>query len=569
MDVAKLHRVSKSPGVYLWKDGHDNVLYVGKAANLQKRMLQYFKGAVNSFKTSALVENIHGFDTHICSSPKEALLLERNLIKIYDPPYNILLIDDKSFPYIRVSKDPTKFDISVVYRVSKSKNFFLFGPFPTGYGVRALCDLLKRETCFREGLPITNESVSYWEAQTQIVKEILTLKRKGYLQELEEKMNLAAAALQFEIASDYKKAIDFLKKIQEEQVVELSSSEDLDFVVAEHFSEHVFLTMFFYRWGVLTTKKHFVFKQGQDLLVDVETFLSNYYITHPLPHKLYLPTEFSGIEKLFYGTTRLIFPKTGIFFKILEVAKINNRDSQAERLNAFLNSNSKCKEVLQKLKEATKVAKVNHFVVFDSSWTLSTQPVSVAVVYRNGNKQKSEYRKFYHSSSTKRKADVEYLHIALVKYFETLKKLPDLVVVDGGQAQFNQAFSTLKSLNISLPVVALIKNSKHSVSALINSQGETVFELSQEVLNFLQGVQVEVDRFSKITHSVRHLKHITRSLLRNIKGVGEKIETKLLDYFKNYNNIYNANVEELARVVNMPLASKIFEFLRSKNVEDI
>lgn len=134
---------------------------MGKAVNLQKRMLQYFKGAVNSFKTSALVENIHSFETHICSSPKEALLLERNLIKIYDPPYNILLIDDKSFPYIRVSKDPTKFDISVVYRVSKSKNFFLFGPFPTGYGVRALCDLLKRETCFREGLPITNESVSY------------------------------------------------------------------------------------------------------------------------------------------------------------------------------------------------------------------------------------------------------------------------------------------------------------------------------------------------------------------------------------------------------------------------
>ncbi len=191
--ILMLKNVSTSPGVYLWKDAKQNVLYVGKAKNLRKRMLQYFDGAINSYKTNKLVSLIYDFDVYICKTNKEALLLEKAMIDRYNPEFNILLLDDRKYPYLKVQllKDSLLINLSRKVNAKDSKNTFYYGPFPSGYGAKPILKLLQHETLYENGLLIKNKDYNFWINQFNKIKEILSFKNNNYINELTNKMHQA------------------------------------------------------------------------------------------------------------------------------------------------------------------------------------------------------------------------------------------------------------------------------------------------------------------------------------------------------------------------------------------
>ena len=255
--IEKLKNIPSNPGVYLWKDKNNRIIYVGKAINLKKRMNQYFKGSINSYKTTKLVEEIANFDYIICNNNKEALILEKNLIEKYNPEYNILLLDDRGYPYIKL-KLTNKLEITFTKKINhyKNENEIYYGPFPDNYGASTILKLLQRESFYKDGLPITNVDQNYWKEQFERIKNILSFKNSLYLNELKNKMLKAAEYEQFELALEYKKNIEYLNKMKENQIVELQNQKNIDAFIYKIIDDKIHILFSFYRWGILINQDY-------------------------------------------------------------------------------------------------------------------------------------------------------------------------------------------------------------------------------------------------------------------------------------------------------------------------
>ncbi|MCS4536807.1 GIY-YIG nuclease family protein [Mycoplasma sp. CSL7475-4] len=564
----KLELVPKQPGVYLWKDANNKVIYVGKAKNLNRRMHQYFEGAINSYKTTTLVQKIVDFEIFISRNDKEALLLEKQLIDKYNPEYNILLLDDKWYPYIKIELKPKSLDISIVRKITKkeSAHLFYFGPFPQGYGASVILKLLEREAFFENGLKVKNEDFNYWKEKFNFLKNIVTFKHK-YISELEQKMHESSAKLQFEIALDIKNSLQYLKKISEDQIIELKNFKNIDVFTYCIKDERIYITLLFYRHGNLIGKDNVII----DIYVDINETLNNffqvYYANKHIPENVIADDSLKEYDFVTENEINFIFPKIGLYKKILAIANLNLDDFVKNTSTHMLSLQNKAFNNLKDLAKYTGGLVANNIVVFDNSNLANNLPVGVAIAICGGLKNKLYYRSFNHSENNLRQADVEYMRLSIEKYFNSDKNLlPDLIIVDGGLAQVREAKNVLTKLERNIKVIGLVKNDQHRTSRIIDVDEKACVIKPQSLKNFLTGIQDEVDRFAKSVFWKRKKISSLEGKLQRIKGLGSVYEDKLLKYFKTYNNIYNAPLSELEKVIPKNIAKKIFnkEFLKGE-----
>ncbi|AAT28031.1 GIY-YIG nuclease family protein [[Mycoplasma] mobile] len=558
-----LDNVTTKPGVYLWKNKHGNIVYVGKAKNLRSRMKQYFSGMLNSYKTIKLVQIIDSYEVIVTTSEKEALILERNLIETHKPSFNILLIDDKRYPYIKISLLKNDIEIKMVRRYKKQNNSFYYGPFPTGFGAKVLINLLIRETKFEKGLPVVNKNASYWKEQFKKVKNILGVNNKEYINDLKKQMFLSAENFQFEIANEIKSTILFLEELKNNQVVELKNDKNIDVIGFSEDKNYIFLNMLFYRYGALLSSEDFVLEKLSDGKETIRKFINEYYTLNLLPDELIISLEFTHNDLNF--DFEILNPKRGTYKNILDNAIMSANEKREIKILEFERKKEITINNIEKLEELLETKNLNHFLVIDNSNTNNFSPVSVIISYKNGLKDKKNYKKF-NLETGDRKADVEYMKEACFRYFSKKENpIPDLLIVDGALAQVREVKKILASLFIKLKVIGLVKNDKHITSHIINLKEKREEISDASLLIFLKSIQEEVDRFAKFHHRSLRTKNTLEGFLLSIKGIGPKTEKKLLENFKNYSEIYNASLEDLEKILSKSIAKTLYEKIK-KNI---
>ncbi|MGY5139293.1 GIY-YIG nuclease family protein [Mycoplasmopsis gallinarum] len=562
--LEKIKQVPNKPGVYLWKDIDENVIYVGKAINLRKRLHQYLEGSLNSYKTAKMVDLIRDFEIYVVRNNKEALVLEKQLIEKYNPEFNILLLDDKRYPYLKIELNNDKLEINLIRKIKKpeNENLFYFGPFPNGYGSTLILKLLEREAFYEKGLPIKNSNRNFWKSQFLKIKEILKFNNKEYLKKLKEKMHEASENLQFEVAKDIRDSLNFLNKLNEEQIVELKNLKNIDVFTYQVDNEFLYITILFYRYGILINKDNQIINLKLSLNDVLENFLIEYYKNKIIPDEFVVSKNFLELNLQLPFSTKLISPKIGIYKKILEIAELNMTNfysSKAEEAKQKLLLAEKKERILS---DFLNLPNIKNVLLFDNSNFANFNPIGVAVLYTNGQKNKNYYRKFNHSLINEREADVEYMYQTAYKYFTSEKEnlIPDLIIADGGLPQIHEIKKVLKELKLNIPVIGLVKDNYHRTRTLIDLNEKEVNILkNREIFNFLSEMQIEVDRFAKEHLRKRNKIVSLEGKLLSIDGLGEKTEKKLLNHFGTYNNIYNASLEALEKVVSKRLAKKIYE----------
>ncbi|MEE3928228.1 GIY-YIG nuclease family protein [Mycoplasmopsis ciconiae] len=553
----KLDNVTTSPGVYLWKDIDGNVLYVGKAKNLKKRMSQYFQGRLNSYKTSKLVTQIHDFEVYVVKSEKDALILEKNMIDKYQPHYNVLLLDDKKYPYIKLSLNK-KLEISLNRYIKKwnYKDTYFYGPFPNNFGAKYIKKILERELLYENGLQIVNNDKSFWKKQYDRAIDILMLKDKKFLQELSIKMDQFAQNLDFEQSIEYREIIKHFEQLKNKQIVELKNDKNIDvfdFVFAD---KKIFVSVLFYRYGSLISQNFYTLNYDIVESEIIENFFSDLYSKNEKPD-LILASE--NLENIIDNIDlKIKIPKKGALKEIVSTAHLNNLENiknytKKYPLSVEQDSNKKI-AVVQKLATLLNIDKINKIILFDNSNLANTNIVGVAVVYLLGVKQPSLYRKINLSKDTvhlNNLSDVEYMYKNVENYlYHNQINSDDLIIVDGSTQQIKAAQRAFKKNNINnYNIIGLVKNSKHQTRAIVTKDYKEIRKMDEQVFLFLKEMQIEVDRYAKSYFNKKHVKMTLEGSLAKIKGIGPKTEQKLLEHFKTYANIYNASAEELEKVV--------------------
>ncbi|WP_331696579.1 GIY-YIG nuclease family protein [Mycoplasmopsis agalactiae] len=559
--ILKLKNTSTSPGVYLWKDAKQNVLYVGKAKNLRKRLLQYFDGAINSYKTSKLMSLVADFEVYICKTNKEALLLEKAMVDRFNPEFNILLLDDRKYPYLKVQllKDSLLITLSRKVNTKYTKNTLYYGPFPSGYGAKPILKLLQHEALYESGLLIKNNDSSFWVNQFAKIKEILSFKNNNYLNELTNKMHTAANNMQFELALFLRDGLTYLKKLKESQIIELSQYKNIDVFAYKTDEKLIYATVLFYRYGVLINKVNLTIPLGISIDESIRVFFEQFYADKILPDNFIVQEEILKYDLNLSSDYKFISPKIGTNKKVLDLALLNLNDYYEKEHLIMQNQLEKADSMLSSLNKYLNLPKLKNIVIFDNSNINNINPVGVAIVYTNGIKNKSLYRKFNLEALSYRSADVDYIRQSITKFFSSDKNTKDfdLIITDGGLQQVNEAKKTLKVLGINIPVIGLVKNEYHKTRALIDLNLNEIYVNDLELHNYLAQIQIEVDRFAKSHFRNRQKISSLEGKLRNIKGLGHNMEQKLLNNFKSYAKIYDASVEELAKIVPFNIAKSI------------
>ncbi|WP_331696785.1 GIY-YIG nuclease family protein [Mycoplasmopsis agalactiae] len=559
--ILKLKNTSTSPGVYLWKDAKQNVLYVGKAKNLRKRLLQYFDGAINSYKTSKLMSLVADFEVYICKTNKEALLLEKAMVDRFNPKFNILLLDDRKYPYLKVQllKDSLLITLSRKVNTKYTKNTLYYGPFPSGYGAKPILKLLQHEALYESGLLIKNNDSSFWVNQFAKIKEILSFKNNNYLNELTNKMHTAANNMQFELALFLRDGLTYLKKLKESQIIELSQYKNIDVFAYKTDEKLIYATVLFYRYGVLINKVNLTIPLGISIDESIRVFFEQFYADKILPDNFIVQEEILKYDLNLSSDYKFISPKIGTNKKVLDLALLNLNDYYEKEHLIMQNQLEKADSMLSSLNKYLNLPKLKNIVIFDNSNINNINPVGVAIVYTNGIKNKSLYRKFNLEALSYRSADVDYIRQSITKFFSSDKNTKDfdLIITDGGLQQVNEAKKTLKVLGINIPVIGLVKNEYHKTRALIDLNLNEIYVNDLELHNYLAQIQIEVDRFAKSHFRNRQKISSLEGKLRNIKGLGHNMEQKLLNHFKSYAKIYDASVEELAKIVPFNIAKSI------------
>ncbi|VEU70370.1 GIY-YIG nuclease family protein [Mycoplasmopsis glycophila] len=565
----KLKQVPKKPGVYLWKNENNDVIYVGKAKNLFNRMHQYFKGSINSYKTTKMVSEIAGFDIFVCSTEQEAYILEKNYIEIHKPPFNIQLMDDKRYPYIAI-KLSEKLEIYTSFRTNKKNdNSFYYGPFPKGTSARELTHILQRLFLYKNGLLITEDNFLVWQKKFNQAIELLKLKDNTFINLLTEKMHQAAESLNFEVALEYKNSIHVLEKMKEQQIVEISNFKNIDVFSIYEKDNYVFIYSLLYRFGVQIAHLKFSFEKVGILDEILNNFFHEFYKFNELPDQIVLDSKYSDLSlDDDHFQQKLTFPKIGKIKQIIEQANKNNQINYELFHSEIILKNHKKEKLQQEIEKVLNESnKIGNIYLFDNSNLNNSYIVGVAIAYSNLEKNKSLYRKFNHESFVNdmtRKSDVEYMYLTIARFLNSDKnqiKPNDIFIVDGGRQQINEALYALQEANLNNKVFGLVKNDYHKTQNLIDSNFNEI-QISTDLHNLFSQMQIEVDRFAKSFMRKKHLVTSFESKLGQLKGIGPKTEKILLENFKDYSAIYNASFDQIASVTNKKVAKIITENLK-------
>ncbi|MBD5788929.1 excinuclease ABC subunit C [Mycoplasma synoviae GX11-T] len=569
--LSLLKNVPKKPGTYLWKDQFDNVIYVGKANNLHNRMNSYFKGNINSFKTYAMFENIYSFDYFIADSPKAALILEKKYIDQYRPKYNIMLLDDKQYPYLNI-KIKDSLEIKQTYRVSKNSEFNIYyGPYPQSHLFKFV-KILQRIFLYNQGLLIKGKPKMYWIEKFNTLKEILKFKNNDFNNLLKEKMIAAADNLNFEAAIEYQKALEFISQFKEKQIIEISKYKNYDVFSFEEKNESIAIFYMLYIYGVQNIFQRKIIENYDSLENIISNFLKEFYKNKALPDNIILDYKYKDLNLDLDFKSKIIFPQKGINHDLIKLANENNNSGYESYLNQKIILEQHKLNLWKNLASELFLDKLNSIFIFDNSHFNNSSPIGSCICYTKAEKNPHLYASFNHEKEQKElkiKSDIEYMYHSVYKYLKRNHLFitkDDIFILDGSSMQIKFAqkaildFNKDFNANLEIKLFGLVKDKNHKTNLIINSKDE-IIKISNESFLFLSKIQEEVDLFAKKRMQKNQINLTFKSRLIQIKGISYKTEEKLLKHFGTFANIYNASFEELQKITNKSIAQKIKENL--------
>mgnify|MGYP004621803613 CR=1 FL=1 len=581
----KLSLLPQKPGCYLMKDKDGVIIYVGKAKKLKNRVSSYFRG-IHTGKTARLVSEIHDFEYVVVSSETESLILEINLIKKHDPKYNILLRDDKSYPYIELTNDDVP-RLNVVRSLNKKKNKNqLYGPYPNVTAARNTVNLLNRIYPLRKCKTYSKrpclyyhigECLGYCTEKIDAVKinemkeEIIKFLKGDSLivtNKIKNEMLLESEKLNFEKALELKELLDYISVTLTSQKVEVSDNVDRDIVGYYVYKGYLSIQIFFIRGGKIVNRhlKYFplVDSKEEELTRYIATFYSQKVL---IPSEILLPDIIDEelLEK--YLKTKIIVPKKGMKKKLLDMASMNAKIELENNFELIEKDLNRTYNANQKLKEVLKLDKLYRIELFDNSHLFGTYSVSGMVVFKDGSPSKNDYRKFKIKIDTNDEYDM-MREVTYRRYFRVLKdnlERPDLIIVDGGIGQINIVREVIKELGLGIMVVGLKKNNKHVTDALLafDPLEEIKIDKKSDLFFLLERMQDEVHNFTISYHKQIRSKGSLESILDNVEGIGEKRKIELLKKYKTIKKLKELSVEDLTSILPYKVALNLVEFLKN------
>ncbi|HEU4962973.1 MAG TPA: excinuclease ABC subunit UvrC [Bacilli bacterium] len=583
----KLKLLPDKPGVYLMKNDEGEIIYVGKAKVLKNRVRSYFTGSHNA-KTQLLVSHIVDFEYIVTDTVVEALVLECNLIKEYKPPYNIMLRDDKSYPYIKITGDEHP-RLEIVRKVKKDKGKY-FGPYPNASAATETKKLLERLYPLRKCAPLKDKICLYYhinqclapceyevaqETYDGMVKEITRFLNGGHrdiAKSLEEKMLAASEELNFERAKELRDQIAHIERVMEKQKVSLTDTVDRDVFGFSTAKGYMCIQVFYMRQGKLIEREVQVFHHHGDEMEDFLSYVAQFYMDNPdLPKEILLPREGEGTELLaeWLGSVKIKFPHRGPKKQLVDMAIENARIALEERFRLMERDENRTVRAVKELGQILGIPAPRHIESFDNSNIQGVDAVAAMIVFRDGQPAKKEYRKYKIKTVEGPDDYASMREVVRRRYSRLLKEgqpLPDLIVIDGGKGQLSSAIDVLENeLGLNIPVCGLAKDDRHRTSQLFLGEDPTPVPIDRHSQAFylLTRVQDEVHRFAISFHRQTHSKTAMRSVLDDIPGVGEKRRKALLKHFGSLENMKQGAVEEYRKIgIGDKLAHEILAFLQ-------
>lgn len=581
--IAKLiNNLKHLPGVYLMYDKNDTIIYVGKAKDLFKRVSQYFLREQYG-KVAKMVSEAEYFDTIIVNNEKESLVLEMNLIQTHYPKFNILLKDGSHYPYIAIKKSGDPF--LTIKRNDKDKKYEYFGPFPNSTSAYKMISLMNKIFQVRkcQNIPSTPclyyhlgqclapcvnkiDEETYQELRDKM-KAFIKGDNKEIVNELKEKIATASENLEFENAAEYKKLLDSINHINTSQNVEISDHVDRDIFAYSSKNGYLSIAIQLYRNGRLLDKKTYIVEEFDDNEQQVGELITQFYSTHPLPKEIIINSE-NVVEFLnnFLDVHAYSVSK-GKFYDMVLAAKQNANNALDEYfLTARLDDNKL--QMLEEIGSTLNIPTPYHIELFDNSHIQGSYPVGAMVAFINGDRAKKLYRKFKieHDESRDDLASMkEIISRHYLRNKNENRKMPDLILVDGGLIQIEAALAALNDIDVSIPVFGLYKNDKHQTEGVIDKDGKTYTFENKSIFFLLTRMQDEVHRFAISFHQTLRGKAMTTSIFDDIKGLGKKRQEILLKAYPDISLLKEASISELSQLLPEDVALSVYNKLHLDN----
>ena len=588
---SKLELLPTSPGCYIHKDKNGTIIYVGKAKNLRNRVRSYFRGSHDT-KTEALVSEIEDFEFIVTESNIEALLLEINLIKENKPKYNIMLKDDKSYPFIKITNET--YSRLIITRQVKKDGGLYFGPYPDVGAANEIKRLLDRlfpfrkctnppeKVCFYYHLgqckahTICQVDSQYFKELAQEVAAFLKGQDDQIIEDLRGKMAGAAQAMEFEKAAEYRDLIQSIGTLRTKQRVMAKDLQNRD-VFGYHVDKGwMCVQVFFVRQGKLIERDVNLFPYYNDPDEDFLTYIGQFYQekSHLKPNEILIPADIDEEAVRAMVDTKVLKPQRGEKKQLVNLAIKNARVSLQQKFDLLEKSIEKTQGAIENLGQLLNIPTPVRIESFDNSNIMGTSPVSAMVVFVNGKPSKKDYRKYKIKTVIGPDDYASMREVIKRRYSRVIRDgltPPDLIVIDGGQGQVNVAKEVIQEqLGLDIPIAGLQKNDKHQTHELLFGDPLRVVELSRNSQEFflLQRIQDEVHRFAITFHRQLRSKNSFSSQLDGIEGLGPKRKQNLMKHFKSLTKIKEASVDQIVEVgVPRAVAEAVREKLNPKTQE--
>ena len=568
---SKLELLPTSPGCYIHKDKNGTIIYVGKAKNLRNRVRSYFRGSHDT-KTEALVSEIVDFEFIVTESNIEALLLEINLIKENKPKYNIMLKDDKSYPFIKITNE--RYPRLIITRQVKKDGGLYFGPYPDVGAANEIKRLLDRifpfrkctnppsKVCFYYHIgqcmahTICKKDEAYFKSMAQEVSDFLKGQDDKIIDDLKGKMAAAAQTMEFERAAEYRDLIQAIGTLRTKQRVMAKDLQNRDVFGYYVDKGWMCVQVFFVRQGKLIERDVNLFPYYNDPDEDFLTYVGQFYQEkyHLVPNEVLIPQDIDEEAVKALVDTKILKPQRGEKKQLVNLAIKNARVSLEQKFNLLEKSVEKTQGAIENLGRLLQIPTPVRIESFDNSNIMGTSPVSAMVVFVNGKPSKKDYRK-YKIKTVVGPDDYASMREVIRRRYGRVQRdgltPPDLIVIDGGQGQVNIAKQVIQEeLGLDIPIAGLQKNDKHQTHELLFGDPLEVVELSRNSQEFflLQRIQDEVHRFAITFHRQLRSKNSFSSQLDGIDGLGPKRKQNLMKHFKSPTKIKEASVDEIVEV---------------------
>lgn len=609
----ELKKLPGKPGVYLMHDEKDAIIYVGKAISLKNRVRQYFQSSRNKgAKIEQMVTHISRFEYIVTDSELEALVLECNLIKEHRPKYNTMLMDDKSYPFIKVTVNEPFPRVMLARQMKKDKAKY-FGPYTSAGAVKDTIELIRKlyhiRSCNRslpkdigKERPCLNYHIHQCQAPCQgyisqeeyrkSIDEVVRFLNGHYdlvLKELEEKMMAASDSLEFEKAIEYRELLTSVQKVAQKQKITDTAGDDRDIIAMASEGEDAVVQIFFIRSGRLIGRDHFYLKSAEN---DTEgeilsSFIKQFYAGTPyIPAELMLPEEIEDQDIIEEWLTarrerrvHLRIPKKGTKEKLVELAQKNAQMVLKNDRERLKREEGRTIGAVKELEKILGLKGIIRMEAYDISNTNGFDSVGSMVVYEHGKPKRNDYRKFK-IKTVQGPDDYASMNEVLTRRFghglreqqeesETggFQIFPDLIMMDGGRGQVNIALEVLEKLHLHIPVCGMVKDDNHRTRGLYFNNTELPIDHNSECFRLITRIQDEAHRFAITFHRQLRSKGQVHSVLDDIPGVGPARRKDLMRCFENIDAIRNATVEELKELpsMNEKSAQEVYKFFHQNH----